>query len=115
MIFTVIGMPKKESQKTSNRCPRCGTVVSSPTKTWQLIAPIPDSAGRVTITIMGIYECPNCGYKWRAVISKMKVGSENVEIEGAKKTITLASSKSERSENVIELDLDEISKEEEEE
>lgn len=107
-------MPKKDGRKTSNRCPKCGTTVSSPVKTWQLIAPIPDSAGRVTITIMGIYECPNCGYKWRAVISKMKVGSENVEIEGAKKTITLGSGRSERNENVIELDLEEISKEEEE-
>ncbi|MDK6028416.1 chromatin protein Cren7 [Ignisphaera sp. 4213-co] len=106
-------MARKESRKTLNKCPKCGTIVDSPTKTWQLIAPIPDSAGRVTITIMGVFECPNCGYKWRGVVSKMKVGGGDVEIEGVKKTITLEE-RPERSEKVIELDLSELSIEEEE-
>ena len=106
-------MPKRKEQKVPTKCPKCGTVVSSPVKTWQLIAPIPDSAGRVTITIMGIFECPNCGYKWRGVVSKMKVGSSGIEIEGTKKNTFTIEEKEERPGSIIEIDLNELSEEEE--
>uniref|UniRef100_A0A7J2TZR5 Chromatin protein Cren7 n=1 Tax=Ignisphaera aggregans TaxID=334771 RepID=A0A7J2TZR5_9CREN len=107
-------MPRKDMQKASNKCPKCGTVVTSPIKTWQLVAPLPDAAGRVTVTIMGMFECPNCGFKWRGVVSKMKVGGENIEIEGAKKSFTIDEKKSSRAENVIEIDLSKLAEEEEE-
>jgi predicted RNA-binding Zn-ribbon protein involved in translation (DUF1610 family) len=55
-------------------CPRCGTRVTEPDKTWTLVSPIPDKYGRITVTIMGSFTCPNCGYKWRAVIKKIKEG-----------------------------------------
>lgn len=107
-------MPKKDIQKTSNKCPKCGTTVTSPTKTWQLVAPLPDAAGRVTVTIMGMFECPNCGFKWRRVVSKMKVGGEDIEIEGARrKSFTISRKEASRTENVIELDISELSEEEE--
>jgi len=95
-------------------CPRCGTRVEQPVKTWQLVSPLPDSKGRVTITIMGSFVCPNCGYKWRAVISKIKVGGEEVELEASGKKAEIKSSASKRTEEkrgggeVIEIDLDEI-------
>lgn len=112
----MIEMPRKDVQKAPNKCPKCGTIVSSPTKTWQLVAPLPDAAGRVTVTIMGVFECSNCGFKWRGVISKMKVGGEDIEIEGArKKSFTISGKGSPRAENVIEIDVSELSEEEEEE
>ena len=55
-------------------CPRCGTRVSEPVKTWTLVSPMPDKYGRITITVMGSFVCPNCGYKWRTSIKKIKEG-----------------------------------------
>lgn len=107
-------MPKKSRQQNPNVCPRCGSIVPSPKRTWQLVAPIPDSSGRITITVMGIYECPSCSYKWRAVVSKMKVGSDSIEIEGAKgKELKLAGEEKEsRRSTIIEIDLKDIIEEE---
>ncbi len=105
-------MPRKK--RDPYVCPRCGTRVEQPVKTWQLVSPLPDSKGRVTITIMGSFVCPNCGYKWRAVISKIKVGGEEVELEAGGKKAEIKSTpsrktKEKRSEGaVIEIDLDEI-------
>ncbi|MCE4628208.1 MAG: ZPR1-type zinc finger protein [Desulfurococcales archaeon] len=65
-------MPRKK--KDPYVCPRCGTRVTEPVKTWTLVSPMPDKYGRITITIMGSFVCPNCGYKWRAVIKKLKEG-----------------------------------------
>ncbi|MCC6012813.1 MAG: chromatin protein Cren7 [Candidatus Verstraetearchaeota archaeon] len=44
------------------KCPKCGTEVASPTKTWTL-AP----KGRKAVTI-GLFKCPNCGAYFRAGI-----------------------------------------------
>ena len=89
-------------------CPRCGTR-TEPIKTWQLVSPFPDSKGRITITVMGSFVCPNCGYKWRAVISKIKVGGNEVEVEaGAKKAAIKEEKTPEKREGeVIEIDIDE--------
>lgn len=106
-------MPKRGNRESSgNICPVCGTP-TQPFKTWQLVSPLPDGQGRITITIMGSYQCPNCGHKWRGVVSKMKIG-ENIEIEGGKKQITLSKEGSKpRQSAIIELDLNEIVNEEE--
>lgn len=106
-------MPKRKGAESSGTvCPNCGYVVQ-PSKTWQLVSPLPDSQGRITITIMGSFECPNCKHKWRGVVTKMKVG-EDVEIEGAKKSITFRKESSKpRQGTVIELDVEELIHEEE--
>ena len=110
-IMTKGGKGGKDTR--GNICPKCGTAVE-PSKTWQLVSPLPDSQGRITITVMGSYECPTCGYRWRGVVTKMKVG-EDVEIEGAKKSVKLSkeTSKPSRTAHVIELDLEELESEEE--
>mgnify|MGYP000194439455 FL=1 len=41
------------------KCPKCGTEVEKPIKTWQL-AP----KGRKPVTI-GLFKCPNCGTFFR--------------------------------------------------
>jgi len=101
------------TKRSIHRCPKCGAEVAEPIKTWQLVAPIPDSEGRITITIMGMFQCPNCGYKWRGVVSKLKVGRD-VEIEsgGVKKRLSPTREEEvKREAKVIELSVDEISEE----
>ena len=65
----------------SKRCPECGAEVGKPYRTWQLTAPFPDKKMRITITIMGMFQCPKCGKRFRAVVSKVKVGPEEVQVE----------------------------------
>ena len=105
-------MPRK---RPPNICPYCGEEVEKPYKTWQLVSPLPDSKGRITITIMGMYQCSN-GHKWRAIVSKIKVGgSGEVEVEGAKgkKVLGGKEEKEEKREGeVFEIDLSELDEEE---
>mgnify|MGYP001772541365 CR=1 FL=1 len=107
-------MPKKK-QSDPYVCPNCGTRVEKPTKTWQLVSPLPDAYGRVTITIMGSFECPNCGHKWKAVVSKIKAGGSSVEIEGKKGVKKIGEEKEEENRGeIIELDLSDLDEDEEE-
>ncbi|MGB9725823.1 MAG: chromatin protein Cren7 [Fervidicoccaceae archaeon] len=94
-------MPK--SSKKANICPVCGTEVSSPDKTWNLVSPIPDDKGRITITVMGSFTCPNCGHKWKGVVSKLKVGGSEVEVEagGERKSLKPAEGENRRKEEII--------------
>ncbi len=92
------------------KCPKCYSEVK-PEKTWQLISPLPDSEGRITITVMGSFSCGNCGYRWRGVVSKIKTGGDEVEVEGGSSKKVLKSDKS-RSEKrvgqIIEVDLSDL-------
>ncbi len=99
-------MPRRK-QGGPVTCPRCGAEVGEPVKTWQLVSPFPDKKGRITITIMGVYQCPRCGYRWRAVVSKLKVGGGGVEV-GEKR---IEEEEEERPAKVIEIDLDELDEE----
>ena len=105
-------MPRKK-QTDPNICPVCGTRVEKPVKTWQLVSPLPDAYGRITITIMGSFECPN-GHKWKAVVSKIRAGGSSVEVEGKKgvKKIGEEEQKEEDRGEVIELDLSDLDEEE---
>ncbi len=106
-------MPRRKREP--NICPRCGARADKPYKTWQLVAPMPDAYGRITITIMGMYECPNCGYKWRAVVSKIKTGGGEVEVETSKGKRKLGATQQQpvkREGPIIEIDIDEEEEEE---
>jgi len=100
-------MPKR-ARRDPHVCSRCGTRVEGPEKTWQLVAPIPDAYGRITITVMGSFRCPSCGAAWKAVVSKVRVGGEDVEVEGAKGVRRFAPKRPVKREGeVIEVDIDE--------
>jgi len=71
-------MPRRKSK--TNTCPNCGTTVEKPYKTWELVAPFPDKKMRITVTVFGMYECPSCGKKFRAVVAKVKMGAEGIEV-----------------------------------
>ncbi|MEZ0290202.1 MAG: chromatin protein Cren7 [Sulfolobales archaeon] len=99
---------RRKEKAQPNKCPRCGYLVERPEKTWHLVSPIPDSYGRVTITIMGSFKCPKCGYSWRAVISKLKAGEDVEFVEREERETEYKP----REGKVIEIDLSEIYEEE---
>uniref|UniRef100_A0A7C2BKV7 Chromatin protein Cren7 n=1 Tax=Thermosphaera aggregans TaxID=54254 RepID=A0A7C2BKV7_9CREN len=97
------------SRKESGlKCPRCGSNSIEIVKSWQLVAPIPDAQGRITVTMMGVVKCGNCGYKWKTTISKIKVGGKSVEIEGGSSKKVLESESEEREVKEIVLDISDI-------
>ena len=100
-------MPRKKQQDI-HACPVCGNRVEKPVKTWQLISPLPDSKGRITITVMGFFECSKCGNRWRGVVSKVKAGGSTVEISGKGGTKVVGEEEEKPSEPyTIEIDIDE--------
>lgn len=68
-------MPRGGKKGDPFTCPVCGVRVTDPERTWTVVSPIPDSKGRVTVTVMGSFRCPN-GHTWKAVIKKFKSGGE---------------------------------------
>ncbi len=54
------------------KCPKCGTEVSKPKKTWKM-AGRPDKAGKRMQLEIGLYQCPKCGATFREVLSKKKI------------------------------------------
>ena len=67
---------EKKIKKKKISCKKCGCIINPtdnpPSKTWQLISPMPDKEGRVTLTIMGSFKCPDCGAAVRAAMKKIK-------------------------------------------
>jgi len=93
------------------KCPRCGSPSTEVVKTWQLVSPIPDKQGRITVTIMGVVKCLECGYQWRGVINKLKISTTSVSIGDRE----VQFEEEERKPKVITIDIDDILKEVEEE
>jgi hypothetical protein len=56
------------------KCPKCGTEVSKPKKTWKL-AGRPDKQGKRMQLEIGLYECPkgHANATFREVLSKKKI------------------------------------------
>ncbi|MET1159970.1 MAG: chromatin protein Cren7 [Thermoprotei archaeon] len=84
-------------------CPKCGSKNIDVLRTWQLVSPFPDKYGRITVTVMGVMKCKDCGHQWRGVVSKIKVGGEEKPRE---------EEKVERRVKEIVLDLEDIEEEE---
>ncbi len=67
-------MSPKRKKKIS--CKKCGREINPtetpPLKTWQLVSPMPDKEGRVTLTIMGSFRCPDCNASVRAALKKVR-------------------------------------------
>jgi len=74
-------MPRKKKKHKLITCPSCGYSFAptqiEPIKTWHLVSPMPDKQGRITVTIMAVWECPQCGRKIRGTISKIKIGEDS--------------------------------------
>ncbi|MHA2297719.1 MAG: hypothetical protein ACXADA_16950 [Candidatus Hodarchaeales archaeon] len=70
---------RKTTRKVKEKkvmCKKCSTVINPvthpPSKTWQMVSPMPDKEGNVTLTIMGSFRCPNCGKSVIASLRKIK-------------------------------------------
>ncbi len=68
--------PPRGKRKKKISCKKCGHIINPvetpPEKTWQLISPMPDKEGRVTLTIMGSFHCPMCNASVRASLKKIR-------------------------------------------
>ncbi len=58
--------------KIMAKCPKCGTDVSKPKKTWKM-AGRPDKQGKRMQLEIALYECPKCHASFREVLSKKKI------------------------------------------
>ncbi len=52
------------------KCPKCGTEVATPRKTWKM-AGRPDKSGKRTELTIGLFD--HCGKSFRAVLAKRKI------------------------------------------
>ncbi len=71
-------MPKKARYI---KCKYCGSTFRQlgdkyVLKTWHKVAPMPDKHGNITISIMAVWVCPNCGKKNMGKLTSIKSGSD---------------------------------------
>ena len=64
-------------------CPRCGTEVTTPIKTWTMVGRPSKTGERFTLTL-GLFTCPNCKKRFRKVVGKEK---DRVTLKGMVKEI----------------------------
>jgi uncharacterized protein (UPF0212 family) len=62
----------KEGMITMAKCPKCGTEVSKPRKTWKM-AGRPDKSGKRLQLEIGLYDCPKCHKAFRKTLGKKKI------------------------------------------
>ena len=67
-------------------CPTCGTEVASPLKTWSMVGRPSKTGERFKLTL-GLFECPRCERKFRAVLGKEMITIKGIikEIKGIEK------------------------------
>jgi chromosome segregation ATPase len=63
------------------KCPKCGTEVSTPVKTWPFTARKPSGEGGETKISMGIFECPQCKARFRAALEAETKSEETISIK----------------------------------
>jgi hypothetical protein len=68
---------KGKGRKKKVSCKNCGFGESvadfgQPSKTWNLVSPMPDKDGNVTLTVMGSFRCPKCDKSLTTSIQKIK-------------------------------------------
>ncbi|MBS7616486.1 hypothetical protein KEJ45_04740 [Candidatus Bathyarchaeota archaeon] len=59
------------------KCPKCGSETATLVKTWTISPRKPEEG---TPKLMGIFECPNCEAKFRAIVEEAK-SEETVSIK----------------------------------
>jgi DNA repair exonuclease SbcCD ATPase subunit len=63
-------------------CPKCGTEVTTPVKTWAMSSKKPmKTQGGEPDLVMGIFECSNCKAKFRAAVEAETRIEETVSIK----------------------------------
>ena len=71
---------KGKEKDVAISCKSCGQVINPkehpPSSTWTLTSPLPDKEGRITLTVMGSFDCPRCGKNIKAAMKKIKSDDE---------------------------------------
>ncbi|MBE0512320.1 hypothetical protein IBX38_04645 [Candidatus Bathyarchaeota archaeon] len=67
-------------------CPTCGTEVASLLKTWSMVGRPSKTGERFKLTL-GLFKCPRCERKFRAVLGKERITIKGIikEIKGIEK------------------------------
>lgn len=95
---------KSKEKDVAISCKSCGQVINPkdnpPSSTWTLTSPLPDKEGRITLTVMGSFDCPRCGKNVKAAMKKIK---SDDEISGkSKKEVLLEMLQSQKNDVPIE-------------
>ena len=69
-----------------SECPKCGTEVASPLKTWSMVGRPSKTGERFKLTL-GLFKCPRCERRFRAVLGKERITIKGIvrEIKGIEK------------------------------
>jgi predicted RNA-binding Zn-ribbon protein involved in translation (DUF1610 family) len=71
---------KSKEKDVAISCKSCGQVINPkehpPSSTWTLTSPLPDKEGRITLTVMGSFDCPRCHKNVKAAMKKIKSDDE---------------------------------------
>jgi chromosome segregation ATPase len=62
-------------------CPKCGTEVVTPVKTWSIPSRKAAKKGEESELIMGIFECSNCKARFRAAVTAETGTEETVSVK----------------------------------
>ena len=62
-------------------CPKCGTEVISPVKTWSIPSRKAAKKGEERGLVMGIFECPDCKARFRAAVTAETKTEEIVSVK----------------------------------
>ncbi len=67
-------------------CPKCGTEVASPLKTWSMVGRPSKMGERFKLTL-GLFKCPSCERRFRTVLGKERITIKGIvkEIKGIEK------------------------------
>lgn len=68
-------------------CPKCGTEVITPVKTWSIPSRRAARRGEESKLVMGIFECPNCQARFRAAVTAETKADETVSVKNMVKRI----------------------------
>ena len=60
------------------KCPKCGTNVASPAKTWPIPSRKATGRGEDSKLVVGIFECPSCSARFRAAVDVETKDEEKV-------------------------------------
>jgi len=63
------------------KCPKCGTEVSTPVKTWFMFSRKAAKKGEEHKLVMGLFDCPNCKARFRAAVTAETITEETASVK----------------------------------
>ena len=63
------------------KCPKCGTEVGTPVKTWSMPSRKAAKKGEEHKLVMGLFDCPNCKGRFRAAVTAETITEETASVK----------------------------------